>query len=199
MKRRTLDVAALPTHAFGPRGLVWWGTVGFMVIEGSIFITALITYFFLRTRETQWPPGLPDPDPTFGTINLLVMLASGVPNQMAKSAAEAMNLARVRVLMLVCLAFGIAFLVIRVFEFSSLGAMWDSNAYGSIVWVIMAMHTSHLLTDVLDSIVLTALVFTAHVEPRRLVDVSDNALYWYFVVFSWIPIYLVVYFAPRWL
>ena len=46
---------------------------------------------------------------------------------------------------------------------------------------------------------LTALVFTGHVEPKRLVDVSENALYWYFVVASWVPIYLTLYFAPRWL
>ena len=47
--------------------------------------------------------------------------------------------------------------------------------------------------------VLTALICTGHAEPKRMVDVSENALYWYFVVFSWIPVYLTIYFAPRWL
>jgi cytochrome c oxidase subunit I+III len=28
------------------------------------------------------------------------------------------------------------------------------------------------------------------------VDVSENALYWYFVVGSWLPIYAVIYLAP---
>ena len=28
------DVAHLPDSAFGHRDLMWWGTVGFMVIEG---------------------------------------------------------------------------------------------------------------------------------------------------------------------
>jgi cytochrome c oxidase subunit I+III len=27
--------------------------------------------------------------------------------------------------------------------------------------------------------------------------VSENALYWYFVVLSWLPIYAVIYLAPR--
>jgi cytochrome c oxidase subunit I+III len=40
-------------------------------------------------------------------------------------------------------------------------------------------------------------MFTRHAEPKRFVDVSENALYWYFVVGSWIPIYAVIYFAPR--
>ena len=199
MKRRTLDVGALPSFAFGHQGLIWWGTIGFMVIEGSMFVMAIVTYFFLRTRVPDWPPGLPNPDVTLGTINLLVLLASVLPNQMTKRAAEHMELRRVQRLLLVCLGFGVVFLVVRAFEFGALGALWNSNAYGSIVWVIMGLHTAHLLTDVLDTAVLTALMFTAHAEPKRFVDVSENALYWYFVVLSWIPIYLTVYFAPRWL
>ena len=31
----------------------------------------------------------------------------------------------------------------------------------------------------------------------KFVDVSENALYWYFVVFTWLPIYAIVYFGPR--
>jgi heme/copper-type cytochrome/quinol oxidase subunit 3 len=170
-----------------------------MLIEGSMFLVALVAYFVFRTRVPEWPPGAPNPDATFGTINTLVLLASTIPNQMTKTAAEKMQLGRVRPLMLVCLAFGIVFLVVRAFEFASLGVRWDTSAYGSIVWVIMGLHTTHLLTDVLDSAVLTALVFSAHADAKRMVDVSETALSWSFVVFTWSPIYLAVYFAPRWL
>ncbi len=197
-RRHVVEVAGLPDYAFGHQGLIWWGTVGFMVIEGSMFVMALVTYFFLRMRVTEWPPSVPLPDATWATVNTLVLLASMVPNQMAKNAAEAMNLRRVRVLLPVCLVFGIAFLVVRTFEFGSLHVRWDSNAYGSIVWVTMGLHTLHLLTDVVDSAVLAALAFTSHMEPSRMVDVSENALYWYFVVLTWIPVYLTVYFVPRW-
>ena len=197
--RRTLDVSALPTHAFGHQGLIWWGTVGYMVIEGAMFAMVLVTYFFLRTRVPEWPPSAPNPDVTLGTVNTLILLASLIPNQMAKRAAEKLDLRKVRALLPICLVFGIGFVVVRAFEFGSLGVRWDTNAYGSIVWFIVALHTVHLVTDVVDSTVLTALMFTSHAEPKRMVDVSENALYWYFVVFSWIPIYLTIYFAPRWL
>ncbi|HEY8550162.1 MAG TPA: cytochrome c oxidase subunit 3 [Vicinamibacterales bacterium] len=197
--RPTLDVSPLPDHAFGHQGLVWWGTVGFMVIEGSILFMALVAYFVLRTRVPEWPPSLPNPDVTLGTINTLVLLASAVPNHMAKHAAEKLDVRRVRWLLPVCLLFGVAFIVIRAFEFGALNCRWDSNAYGSVVWIIMGLHTAHLVTDVLDTGVLTALVFAGHVEPPRMVDVSENALYWHFVVFIWLPIYSVVYLAPRWL
>jgi cytochrome c oxidase subunit 3 len=29
------------------------------------------------------------------------------------------------------------------------------------------------------------------------VDVSENELYWYFVVWSWLPLYAVIYGVPR--
>ncbi len=197
--RRTLDVSGLPDHAFGHQGLIWWGSVSFMVIEGSMFLMVLVAYYFLRTRVPEWPPSAPLPDPTVATVGTLVMLASTIPNQMAKSAAERLDLERVRVLLPVLLAFGAAVIVLRAFEFPALGAPWDWNAYASITWFILGLHTSHLVTDFADSVVLTALVFTGHAEPKRMVDVSENALYWYFVVFSWIPVYLTIYFAPRWL
>ena len=127
MNRRVLDVAALPNYAFGHQGLIWWGSVSFMVIEGSMFVMVLITYFFLRTRVAEWPPSLPNPDVTLGTVNTLVLLASIVPNQMTKKAAEKLDLARVRVLLVVCLVFGITFLVVRAFEFASLNASWESK------------------------------------------------------------------------
>jgi cytochrome c oxidase subunit III len=196
--RRVLDVKDLPDYAFGHRGLMWWGTVGYMVIEGSVFAMLFATYFFLRFRADQWPPA-PYPDLTLGTVNLVIMLASAVPNQLAMSAAERFELGRVRLWMIVSLAFEVAFLVVRWFEQWRLNTHWDSSAYGSIVWVTLGTHTSHVVTDLADTSVLAALMFTAHTEPRRFVDVVENSRYWYFVILFWIPVYLILYWGPRWL
>ena len=53
------------------------------------------------------------------------------------------------------------------------------------------------MTDVLDTTVLAALMFLGPIEEKRFVDVSENAFYWYFVVLAWLPIYGVIYWAPR--
>jgi cytochrome c oxidase subunit 3 len=197
---RALDVRDLPDQgAFGPDGLIWWGTVGFMVIEGSMFVMILITYFYLRLRVDEWPPSLPDPDVFWGTVNLVVLLASAVPNHLTKVAAEACDDARVRRWIAVCVAFGVVLLAIRALEFPSLNARWDDNAYGSITWCLMILHTLHLLTDVGDTTVLAALAWLQPLTKRRHVDVAENGLYWYFIVAWWIPVYLTIYFAPRWL
>ena len=95
-----------------------------------------------------------------------------------------------------CLVFGLAFLVVRVLEFGALNCRWDSSAYGSIVWVTLGLHTAHLLTDYIDTAVLTAVMFVRP-TPKRFVDVSENGVYWWFVVLSWVPLYVLLYFGAR--
>jgi cytochrome c oxidase subunit I+III len=192
---RTVDVSGLPTFAFGSRSLMWWGTLGMVCIEGTVFAIAIAAYLYLRGREPQWPPNLPAPDAFWGGVNMAIMLASILPNEWTKRRAEALDLERTRIWLLVCCVFGLAFLIVRVFEFASLNCRWDTNAYGSIVWTLLGLHTTHLLTDWIDSIVLLAVMF-ARPSARRFVDVSENSVYWYFVVLSWIPIYVVIYFGP---
>jgi cytochrome c oxidase subunit I+III len=198
-ERRTLDVSMLPSYAFGHRGLVWWGTVGFMVIEGTMFIMALITYFYLRMKVSAWPPSLPNPDVGYGTANLVVVLVSGVPAILAKKAAEAFDLPKTRFWLVVLTLFGVVSVVLRAFEYTALNCRWDDNAYASMVWVLLSLHTIHVATDVVDSGVLATLMMTGPVTEQRFVDCSENSLYWYFIVAWWVPIYLVIYFAPRWL
>ena len=87
------------------------------------------------------------------------------------------DLRTVRSGLLVCLAFAAAFLTFRAFEFQALQCRWDTNVYGSAVWIIMGFHTFHLVTDTLDTLVLTALMFTGRIEGSRFVDVYENAVF----------------------
>jgi cytochrome c oxidase subunit 3 len=147
----------------------------------------------------QWPPSLPDPSLGPGLATTLILLASCVPNYLTKIAAERYDLERVRLWMAVGIAFAAAAIATRAYEFVALNTSWDTNAYASVTWVLLGLHASHLVTDFIDTAVLAAIVCTTEVDGPRFVDVSENALYWYFVVGSWIPIYLTIYWVPRWL
>ncbi|MDB5899485.1 MAG: cytochrome oxidase subunit [Ramlibacter sp.] len=197
VKDGALDVSQLPTVVFSHRSLMWWGTLGVMAIEGTLFALAIMAYFYLRSHQATWPITSLPPDLLWGTINTFVMLASFFPAHMAKRAAERMDLRGVRVWLVGCVVFGVAFSVLRGFEFAALNVRWDSNAYGSVVWLLMGLHTTHIVTDLIDTIVLTVLFFTGPLEGKRYVDVSENSFYWYFVVAAWIPIYFVIYWGAR--
>lgn len=192
-----LDVAELPSFGFSHRSLMWWGTAGMMAIEGTVFALALVVYFYLRVHSTTWPMSSLPPELHWGTLNTLILLISLIPNQWTKQAAEKLDLPKVRIGISVCLAFSLAFLVVRGFEFTTLNCRWDDNAYASIVWMLLGLHTAHLVTDFWDSAVLTALMFKEPVEGKSFVDVSESCVYWYFVVLAWLPLYAVIYWASR--
>jgi cytochrome c oxidase subunit 3 len=197
--RFTDDVAELPTHKFGPSSLTWWGIIGYMVVEGAAFGMAFAAYFFLMGHEQGWPPeGRAAPDVLAGTLFTIVILLSEIPNTMIKKAAEKYDVDTVRALMPLMVAVGVVLLVIRGFEFNSLNCRWTDNAYASIVWALLVLHTAHLLTDWFDTIVLAALMRTPlGYEGRRLVDTDENALYWRYVWLLWLPIYAMIYWVPR--
>lgn len=192
-----LDVRHLPSFGFGHRSLMWWGTMCLMLIEGTVFAIAAMMYFYLRSLTARWPLNAAPPDLLWGTVNTVILLVSMWPNQLAKQAADRQQRARARLWLVICLLFAVVFLVLRAFEFAALNVSWYTNAYGSVVWLLLGLHTTHLITDAVDTAVLGVLLFTGPFEGKRFVDVSENALYWYFVVLSWLPIYAVIYLAPR--
>jgi heme/copper-type cytochrome/quinol oxidase subunit 3 len=170
-----------------------------MAIEGTMFAIFIATYFFLRTRSSEWPPGFDNPAIRWGTLNLGLLLLSAIPNEWIKRKARTGELRSLRIGLVVMVVIGLVNIVFRALEFPSTNCVWDGNAYGSAVWTLLGFHTFHLVTDVCDSIVLIALMWFGPIEGKRFDDVYVNSVYWYFVILTWIPTYLVIYWAPRWL
>jgi cytochrome c oxidase subunit 3 len=196
--RETLDVRELPSYAFSHGALTWWGLAGVMAIEATVFALTVMSYFYLRSHANTWPMTALPPDLLWGTLNTAILLASLLPNHLAKKAADAHDRNGVKLWLTVGVAVGVAFIVVRCFEFATLNVRWDSNAYGSVVWLLLALHTVHLVTDVYDSVILDVMFFQNEpLEGRRYVDASENCIYWNFVVWTWVPIYLVIYWGAR--
>jgi cytochrome c oxidase subunit 3 len=191
------DLRHLPTYGFGTRMTMTWGTFSFVAIEGMGFAIVTGAYLYLAWVNPRWPLG-PPPGLLWSGIFTAVVLASLIPNYLIQKVSTQENLPRVRLLLVVMSLVGLVLIGIRAMEFTTLMVSWDDNAYGSLIWFILGLHTTHLATDVGDTIVLTALMFTRHAEGKRFSDCEDNAFYWYFVVASWIPIYLLLYWFPRW-
>jgi cytochrome c oxidase subunit III len=199
MKERIVaDFSRLPLHGMASASATWWGTLAFMLIEATGFALALAVYLYLMSIAVTWPMDARAPDLLPGTVVTLILAASVVPNYLVSRWAEREDLRRVQIGMVVMSIVGIVPLIIRAFEFSALKVSWDTNAYGSIVWILLGLHTTHIITDVADTLVLAALMFTRHGDNRRRFgDLQDNAMYWNFVVVTWLPIYGCIYWIPR--
>jgi heme/copper-type cytochrome/quinol oxidase subunit 3 len=196
-ERATLDLSALPLHGLKHASATWWGTLAFMLLEGTGFALVIAMDLYLASVAPAWPPA-PPPDIVPGTVVALLLLASVPLNLLLAGWAERRELTKVRWGMVGMTAFGLLPLIVRIFEFPALNVYWDSNAYGSVLWLMLGLHTTHILTDLADTVVLGVLMFTRHGDnKRRFGDVQDNTLYWNFVVLTWLPIYFCIYWVPR--
>lgn len=195
--RPALDVADLPTVAFGPRSPVWLGTILFMLIEGSMMAMIYASYFYYRTRTSDWPPGVLPPNLQWGVANAIAFILSLAPAEWIRRRARAEDLTACRIGLIVLALFGVLNIVLRAFEFANLNCRWSANAYASTIWVLMGVHTGHLLTNFIETVVLAALAFSRRMEATRMPDFDENSVYWYFVVGVALVTDFVVYGASR--
>jgi cytochrome c oxidase subunit III len=195
----TLDVSGLPSVAFGHRNTTWLANVFYMAIEGMMFAMLFATYFYLRTRTTDWPPGHLPPVVKYGMANAAVFLVSIIPAWMVRKKAPEGNRFVVRNGLLALALLALLATVLRAFEFSALNCRWTEDAYSSTVWVLLGMHSGHLLTELIETIVLLAISFTSKMEGTRLADAAINSDYWYFVVVTGLLVDFVIYGATRFL
>jgi cytochrome c oxidase subunit I+III len=198
--RRVLDLSALPSVAFGRTNVSWLGNVLYMTIEGAMFAMVIATYFYLRTRTTQWPPGGQAPPALrYGLANLVIFVVSLAPAYWVKHQAFRRMKQRVQMGLCVLAGFGLVAMFIRTLEFTTLNCRWSDNAYASCLWIVLGLHTGHLITEWIETLAVTAISFTDRMEGIRFADVGMNTDYWYFVVVTGVVVDVIVYLTPRWI
>jgi cytochrome c oxidase subunit III len=197
-QRTAADVSGLPTYGFGSASPMWWGTIGFIAIEATGFVLAGGAHLYLAYQNDNFPLGAPPLDLLPGTAMTILLVLSVLPNMWLDRVAKREELRLVRLGLVLMSAIGLAACALRVFEFPALNIRWDANAYGSLQWLLLGLHATHIGTDVADTLVLAALMFTRrHAHGKRFSDVSDNCFYWQFVVIAWLPIYVLIYWVPK--
>ena len=201
--RAVIDVSELPHHEFDTYDPVWWGNNGLLAIETSMFAILIATYFYLRQNFALWPPPIaqltaplrPLPDLTYGTANTILLVLGCIPMVIADLNARRGNRRATQIALAVCVAVGLASLVIRGFEFAAVHFRWDSNAYGSIVWFMLGMHALHLIVLTSECVLLVIWILTREFDMKHRVDVVTIGVYWYWVVTMWLLLYVIIYFT----
>jgi len=193
-----IDAARLPHVGWGPAAAVWWAVWSLITIEGTVFVLLVTVYVYLRGIATAWPPeGIRLPGLAGSTANVLLLLASVVPTVGAHRAALRRDRRATTHYLVVATVLSLGTIALRGVELAQLHVRWDGHAYGSIVWTILGTHLSHLVASTPEDVLLYLLMRFGPLEDKHYVDVTVSALYWYFVVAAWIPLYLLVYWLPR--
>ena len=197
MTHRVLDVSGLPRGAADSRALLWWGNLGMMAIEGAMFAMVLATFLYLRVSNLDWPPPtVPKPNLALPIANLVLLLLLIVPALIIDRASLRGDVGAVKLALLVCVAGGVAFLIIRAINMAALEFKWSDHAYGSIVWTTFFLHTLHMCAATGETTLLLVYAEMRPVTKKTLLDFRCLAVYWYFVALSWVPFFFLIYIEP---
>jgi cytochrome c oxidase subunit III len=186
-------------EAFSHHVPSWWGNRLLILVEAAAFAVLAVSYFYIWWNFDAWPPpGTHLPDLGVSSINLLVLAVSAVPFwNAARLALRHERPVFVGAWLALGVLFGIAAIALRVLEFPALHTRYNSNAYGSITWTILAVHLAHLLAGTLQALLIALVMFVGPVEQKHYADARLVAVYWYFIVISWVALYAIVFIAPR--
>jgi cytochrome c oxidase subunit I+III len=194
-----LDVSHLPTTELSTGSLLWWGMLGFVVVEGAVFALLITVALYLRNELPHWPPPpVPPPDLWLPTAGLLLLFASLLPMHRSEKAAERGDRRGTIGWLVAGTALGLGFLALRIVTWSSLPFQWNDHAYGSLVWTVLGLHTIHVGTELLESIVVLVLLARGYWGDEQRLSVLTSGVYWDFVVIAYVPLYAVVYLLPHW-
>ena len=184
----------LPLNLDNRRAPLWWGWVGLMVIEATVFAALITSFFFLRSFSQEWPMGgIERPDLLLPTIGTVLLLASSLPVYWADHRGRNGDMRSLFFGLATGLVLAAVFLGLKIYEYGNAGYSWSTNAYGSVVFFIIGFHTSHVIALVLKTAVVLAAAGRGHFNKQRTVGIQTNGMYWHFVVLIWLPLYFTLY------
>lgn len=193
-ERGEVTVEKLPSYAFGPRDPMWWATALLIAIEGTTLALLVMSYFYLRQRVDVWPTTAPGrASIAWGSATAATLVASAVPVHLMTKATRTGDLRRVQRCMWLVTLLSVIAVVTRVFEFKGLPFRWDTDAYASVFWGMLTLHTTHLALGVIENLIFSALLAKGPVEKKHLVDCEVNGIYWYFAVAGGVIVAAILY------
>jgi heme/copper-type cytochrome/quinol oxidase subunit 3 len=174
------------------------GMLLFIVSEASLFAVLFFAYFYVTRADAQrfveQPPKLRS-----ALVMLVLLLFSSAVLYRGEEQVKRRNYSRGRLLLLMTILIGAAFLLLQYFEYrerlKTLSPL--TNAYGSIFYTITSFHAAHLIFGLMA---LSYALFLPRLEPTERSPYRpfhNAALYWHFVDIVWVFIVAILYVAPN--
>jgi heme/copper-type cytochrome/quinol oxidase subunit 3 len=161
-------------------------------VESTCFGVLFISYFYLRNNFQEWPPA-PRLSAFHGTTSALVLMLTAFPTWRYRSAAFAYDFRAMRRWLVVATILSFVSLALRAWEIRAVPFSWTDNAYTSVVWASLGMHTVEIITGAAESAFMAVLLFRERVELKTFEDIEAGAVFWFFSVLVWLPFALVFY------
>jgi cytochrome c oxidase subunit I+III len=191
-------VGDLPAYDISNNSPVWLGQALMAVIEGSLFMIMIGAYFYLRISVDVWPPpGDQLPHVTTATLAFIPLALSCLCSWWASEGAKKNSRRQMLSGLISNVLLALVFLGFQAVAWHSLNFKWSADVHASVVWAILFLHTFDAVGDILFTVVLIVILALGRYGPKQRIGVHVDSVLWYFIAGIWLPLYVVIYWGPR--
>src|SRR5687768_13847661 len=186
----------------------------FLVTEVMFFGGLLMAYLLYRVWYPEgWAEASRDLDIVLGGINTAVLIASSLTMALAVRAAQTGLAPRVTIgWLLLTMAFGLTFLVIKFFEYEHKFELHHVPGFDfvypgphanevflffSLYFSLTGLHALHMVIGVTLLSVITWMAYKRRFSPEWYTPIEMSGLYWHFVDIVWIFLFPLLYLVDR--
>ncbi|MBI2060932.1 MAG: cytochrome c oxidase subunit 3 [Nitrospirae bacterium] len=170
----------------------------FLASEIMLFGALFASYILLRVGATKWPDGSSILSVPMAFTNTMVLISSSVTMVMAWASLMEKKLGRYRLFMGLTIVLGLAFLVIKFFEYRAKfhhGLHPSTSTFMALYFTLTGLHAAH----VAGGIGINAYLWGPGLKlweraPQQFTNRVETAgLFWHFVDLVWIFLFPVLY------
>ncbi len=170
----------------------------FIASEVMLFGGLFSAYVLLRAGVTDWPHGSTLLNVPLATLNTLVLITSSVTMVMSWASLAMKNFSKYRLYMALTIVLGLAFLVIKGFEYAHKFEHHhfpSTNNFYAIYFTLTGLHGLHVLVGILVNLYfwLPGVRLWKRNPEQFLGRIEAAGLYWHFVDLVWIFLFPVLY------
>jgi cytochrome c oxidase subunit I+III len=182
----------------GGRTLATWG-MGMSILVGAVaFSTLLLSYFYLRIENVEWPPnGIADPALLPAVVAVLAVVASAFSIRQAHRGVAVGSPARLQRGLIGAGVLTVVAGAVQIYDLTTLEFSAQDHAYGSIFFLLAGF----LLMLALIGLVILGVVLGAAMKgqftARRHAAVTNTGRFWSAFTAMWVIGAATLYLVPR--
>lgn len=190
----------------------------FLTAEMMLFGMIISSYIYIRSNSPVWPspllvtdvlshlgggvisvPGIGEMvihNITLGTVNTLVLVTSSLSMALALNAARNGNVKGLKTGLLMTLALGITFMVVKGYEWAGLyseGFTLTSGLPAATYYIALGLHGAHVIGGLIAIAFLLLKVYRNGSAKESYVGVENTGLYWHMVDVIWLFLFPLFY------
>jgi cytochrome c oxidase subunit 3 len=170
-----------------PVGVIVW-----LSSELMFFAGLFAAWFTLRSANDPWPMGDVELEVLRAGVFTVVLVASSLTMHRSVQAAEEGDRPNALRWLAATFVLGLTFVLNQLAEYAELGFGIDTNAYGTIFWLLTGFHWLHVVAGLVLMLALVRLSWPGSRAPLA-VHHQVVGYYWHFVDVVWVGVYVAVY------